>query len=92
MGFAKDFTDAHDLFLIAGVIEEKFIAFFHFLQIPPCGEVSHPTPRFTFAAAFYLVGPGKFFRLGLQQPIRHYDFLRRIFVSAFSLNALTLPP
>src|SRR6516225_6054023 len=71
IGFANDFADADDLFLVAGVIEEKLLALFHFLEIAARDEVANAAPGLAFAAALDLIVPGKFLRLGFHQPIGH---------------------
>src|SRR6516162_6312891 len=78
IGFANDFADADDLFLAAGVIEEKLLTLFHFLEIAARDEVANAAPYLALAAALDLIVPGKFFRLGFHQPVRH---LRRSNVS-----------
>src|SRR5262249_31005824 len=81
----NDFADADDLFLVAGVIEEKLLALFHFLEIAARDEVAHAAPHLAFAAALDLIVPGKFFRLGFHQPVPH---LRRSSVSFPSVPAM----
>src|SRR5580704_7617431 len=70
-GLAEDFADADDLLLVAGVIEEKFLALLHRLQMLARREIAHAAPRLALLAALDLVIPGKFLRLRLHQPIRH---------------------
>src|SRR5580700_7373972 len=70
-GLAEDFADADDLFLVAGVIEEKFLTLLHRLQMFARREIAHAAPRLALLAALDLVIPGKFLRLRLHQPIRH---------------------
>src|SRR6516162_7663844 len=71
IGFTNDFADADDLFFLTGVIEEKLLALFHLLEIAARDEVAHAAPNLAFAAAFDLIVPGKFLRLGFHQPIGH---------------------
>src|SRR5271166_683206 len=84
IGLANDFADADDLLLLAGVIEEKLLALFHFLEIAARDEIAHAAPRLTFAAALDLIVPRKFFRLGFHQPISHCLLLRHVSFSGAS--------
>src|SRR5581483_10769349 len=76
-----------DLLLVAGVIEEKLLTLFHFLEIAPGDEIPHPAPCLTLAAALDLIAPGKFFRLGFQQPKGHVRRSKRVsLIYASALN------
>jgi hypothetical protein len=81
---AEDFADADDLLLVAGVIEEKFFALLHRLKMFARREIAHATPRLALLAALDLIVPGKLFRLGLHQPIRHRHSSAFVSLSPFT--------
>jgi hypothetical protein len=64
-------ADADNLFLVARVVEEKLVAFFHFAEMAARGEITHAGPCLALGSALDLVIPGILIRLGLQQPVRH---------------------
>src|ERR1700733_6790173 len=71
VGLPNNFADPDPPLLAAGIIEEKLLALFHLLEMPPRGEVAHAAPHLTLAAALDLIVPGKLLRFGLHQPVCH---------------------
>src|SRR5262245_29063678 len=71
IALADDLGDADDLLLLAGVIEQRVLAFLHLLQVPAGGEIAHAGPRLALGAAVDLIVPGKYVGLGFQKPVGH---------------------
>src|SRR6188472_3859855 len=71
ISFAYHLGDPDHLLLLARVIEKGALALLHGLEIPSCSEIANSRPGLAFGTAPDLILPGKFFRFGLQQPIRH---------------------
>src|SRR6185369_2543216 len=69
--FPGHLGDADNLFLVARVVEDKLVAFFHFAEMAARGEITHAGPCLALGSALDLVIPGILIRLGLQQPVRH---------------------
>src|SRR5262249_41943231 len=90
ISFTDDFADSDNLFLIAGVVEEKLLAFFHCLEIAARDEIAHAAPCLAFAATLNLIIPGELFRLSLHQPIGHARYSTRFVASgAFQASDLS---
>ena len=67
-----DLDDADHGLLVTGVIEKRAVAFLHFLQMTPCGEIAHAGPGIAFGALLFLVIIGPSVGLGFEQPKRHH--------------------
>src|SRR5262249_20702330 len=55
---ADHLANADDLFFIAGMIEEEFVALFHFLEMSARREISHARPGLSLGATLDLIVPG----------------------------------
>src|SRR5580704_2729917 len=57
IGLADHLDDADDLLLVAGVIEEREVAFLHRLEVLAGAEVAHAGPRLPLGALLDLIVP-----------------------------------